>query len=473
VTTIVSGGGLVSPGGNLQPFPKSSVPLSAYGSDITLVDGLTVSYAHLWRTQLWVWIATSKMSRQIARLPLKLHRRTSNGRERVRTGPVADVLKRPWARGAPVDLKMAIALPALVHGNAALRKVRKAIGGPPIGVMPLAWSRLRVHGDANGPVEVWETDQPGHPRYIDPDDVIHIAWRGLDGPIGLSPLAALATTVAIEDAATRAQVANWRNGARPPSAIEPGDGWMALEREEREALYANLRTDVDALYGGPDNSGKPAVMPYGVKWNAIGHTAVEAELIAQRKLTREEVGSCYDVPPPLMGLLERSTFNNITELHSMFYVTVLGPWLTMIVEQLGAQWLDDPSVRDDDVYLEFDLSEVLKGDLLKRAQALALQISYGVLTIDEAREIENRATFGLPETSKPLYPSNLLTPVGAGSSAPPSDDQVKDAAQALANMGEPDVQKLLVQSGGSVVEAIFALAGVSSNGSHSESDDDE
>jgi HK97 family phage portal protein len=456
---VLQSGGQLRPGGDRQPFPKSSVPLSQYGAGglIELLgDGRTVSFAELYRSQLWIAVVVHKLSRQISRLPLKTYKRAGNGdRQRIRGGRLPALLAKPFPRGGPTHLKQAIALPALVNGNSALRKARDAAGTPPIRLEPLAWGSMRVHGERTAPVELWETSQPGQPRYIDPDDVVHVAWRGLDGPIGISPLQQLAVTIAIEDAAQRYQKSMLANSARPPSAIEASEAFLGWNPDERRELMELLREDADALYAGPDNGGRPAVLPPGLKWNAVGHTAVEAELISQRKLTREEIAACYDVPPPLVALLEKSTFNNITELHRMLYVTVLGPWLDLIEETLQCQLIDPEPAFRGDFYVEFDLSEVLKGDVLQRAQAIALQIGYGVLTIDEARELENRPRFGLPETSLPLYPSNNLTPVGRGQ---PSDGDVQDAARAAAAMDEQQIARLLAQSGGSMVDAILAIA---------------
>lgn len=476
-----TGGELVTVGGGLQPFPRSSVPLAQFGDGggagaLSLVgDGLTVSYARLYRTQLWVAIAVNKLMRQVSRLPLKAYRRTPDGRERIRTGRLAELLERPFPMGGPTHLKQAIILPALVHGNAALRKARQTAGGPPVRLEPLAWSQMRVHGDEGAPVEMWETTQSGQPRYIDPADVVHVAWRGIDGPIGISPLQQLAVTIRIEDAAQRYQQALFANGARTPSAITADKEFLGLDRDERQELMRNLRADVTELYAGPENAGRPALLPPGLEWKPIGQTAVEAELIDQRKITREEVAACYDVSPPLIGLLERSTFNNITELHRMLYVTVLGPWLDLIEDSIKAQLIDFEPVFRGDVWVEFDLSEVLKGDTLQRAQALALQIGYGVLTIDEAREIENRPRFGLPETSRPLYPANNLKPVGLAAQVDQTAvEDVQQAARAIAAMGESDVRALLSASGGSVTDAIFELAGVSTNGHTSQpAGDDE
>lgn len=474
MTVLVSNGGLVLAGGDYQPFPRSSVPLSIYGDGFgsleLLGDGRTVSYGDIYRRQLYVAVMTNKIARQISRLPLKAYRRNRDGdRERLRDDRLAGLLKTPFPRGGPTHLKQAIALPALVHGNSALRKVRDRPGAPPSRLDPIAWGTLRLHGDRNGPVEVWETSQVGQPRFIDPDDIVHFAWRGLDGPVGVSPLQQLGVTLSIEDAAQRHQQAMFRNGARPPSAITADREFLGIDRTERQELMAQLRQDVNDIYAGPENSGKPAVLPPGLDWKGIGHTAVEAALIDQRRLAREEIGAIYDVPPPLVGLLEKSTFNNITELHRMLYVTVLGPWLTLIEETIWAQLIaTEPAFRGD-IWVEFDLSEVLKGDTLQRAQAIALQIGYGVLTIDEARDIENRRRFNLPETRVPLYPANNLKPVGLpyqNGQQQPSDSDVQDAARALAEMDEAQVARLLANSGGSPVDAILDLAHTPSLNGH-------
>lgn len=455
---VLQSGGQLRPGGDHQPFPRSSVPLSQYaGHGVELLgDGRTISYEELYRTQLYVGVMVHKITRQIARLPLKTYKRTATGdRERVRGGRLPALLRNPFPRGGGTHLKQAIAMPALINGNSALRKARDAPGTPPVRLEPLAWGSLRVHGDRTAPVDLWETAQPGQPRYIGPDDVVHVAWRGLDGPIGISPLRQLAVTIAIEDAAQRYQKSMLANSARPESAIEVSDAFLGWDPEQREAHLAMLREDVTYLHAGPDNGGRPAVLPAGMKWNAIGHTAAEAELINQRKLSREEIAACYDIPPPLIALLEKSTFNNITELHRMLYVTILGPWLSLIEETLQVQLIGPEPAFAGDLYIEFDLSEVLKGDTLQRAQALALQIGYGVLTIDEAREIENRPRFNLPETSRPLYPGNNLKPVGL---TQPSDGDVQNAATAAAQMDDQQLARLLASCGGSMVDAILAIA---------------
>jgi hypothetical protein len=48
------------------------------------------------------------------------------------------------------------------------------------------------------------------------------------------------------------------NGARPPSAITVDKEFLGSRRPSARLMLANLREDVDnAIYAGPDNSGRP------------------------------------------------------------------------------------------------------------------------------------------------------------------------------------------------------------------------
>ena len=53
-------------------------------------------------------------------------------------------------------------------------------------------------------------------------------------------------------------------------------------------------------------------------------TAEEAQYIETRKLNREEVCAAYDVPPPVVHILDRATFSNITEQMRSMYRDTMG-----------------------------------------------------------------------------------------------------------------------------------------------------
>lgn len=404
---VTEGDRLVTLGGRPSWLKRPSVPLAQYGSgSVPLIgEGRTISFARLYREQLWVAVAVNKLTRQVARLPLKLYTKDSQGlKQRVGGHALNDALRSPRPRSGPAQLKQWLTQPTLVHGNSVVRKLRPRPGAPPTGFEPLDWRYLIAHGEEGGPVEMWETSQPGKPRFLDPDDVIHTAWESGDGPFGVSPLQQLGVTIAIEDAAQRYAQANLRNAARPSGAVViPAE--VKTTREERDEYKAEIRE----LYAGPDKAFQVPVLGGGMKWEEFGGSAKEAELIDTRRLGREEMAAVYDIPPPLIGILDKATYSNIDTQHGMLYTDTLGPWLSLEQDVLQAQLIDsEPVWAQAGLFVEYDLSEVLKGALRERADALRTQIESGVLTVNEARQIENRPRYEHDNADTPHLPRNNL-----------------------------------------------------------------
>jgi HK97 family phage portal protein len=277
-------------------------------------------------------------------------------------------------------------------------------------------------------------------RSISADVAIHAKWWSPLGPEGVSPLRQLGTTLAIEDAATRYQRAQFRNGARPPSAIVADTEFLSLDKETRDVLLEQLREDVTRLYAGPENQGRPALLPPGLDWKPVGHTSREAELIEQRYIDGEEVGAVYQIPAPFLNDLRRATFSNITELRQVAYTDGLGPPLVIIEQALTAVWQE--LSRETDVYVEFDFAGVLRGDFLKEVNALRAAIGVGLMTPNEGRSVMNRPKSDEPRASQLWMPWNNLQPMGE---APPPNraarrQQQQQQARVEANAEDGDAE---------------------------------
>lgn len=414
-------------------FDPSMFPVSLElgGASLLLVDGQQVSYARLFATQPWVAAAVMRMLTWAVRVPLKVYRRTGeDSRERLRAAdhPLAASIDSPWDGGYPAALTMALLGPMLVHGN-SITEVEEGRSGAirfnardwryltpikPFRDVISGWKVAADPGDGGGP---GRQELP-----LSADQVLHAAWWSPLGPVGTSPLQQLGTTLAIEDAAQRYQRAQFRRGARPPSAITASEQFLTLDRDTRDLLLAQLREDVTALYAGPENAGRPALLPPGLDWKPVGHTAVEAELIDQRYVAREEVAGVYQIPPPALGDLRRATYSNITELRQVAYTDGLGPPLVIIEQVITAQ-LIRRLLREDDVYVEYDFGGVLRGDLLKEINALRAAIGSALLTPNEGRAVLNRPRSTAPAMDDFFLPFNNLAPIGT----PPARKQQQPA----------------------------------------------
>lgn len=412
----------------------SSVPF-AYGSDgnafarsITLAGERNVSFARLFATQPWIAAAVTRMQTWAVRVPLKAYRRTGDdSRERLapKDHPLAAAIVSPWQRGSQAQLVQSLLGPVLVHGN-SLTDVDQGAGDQ-IQFVPKDWRRtipLFVLNELMG----WQYNEgEGEPTPIGLDTAVHIAWWSPLSQLGISPLYQLGITLQIEDAAQRYERGLFNNGARPPSVITMSDAYLGYDPAEKAEITKNLRADITALHAGPDNAGRTPLLPPGLDWKIAGHSAVEAELIAQRQVAREEIAAVYTIPPPMLGILDHATYSNVQVMREMSYTDALGPRLVVIEQAINAQVVAG-LLREDDIFVEFDFAGVLRGDRLKEIQALREGISIGLLTPNEGRSILNYPQTDDALANKQWMPRNNLRPIDEppyltrGGTIVPSDD---------------------------------------------------
>jgi hypothetical protein len=111
-----------------------------------------------------------------------------------------------------------------------------------------------------------------------------------------------------------------------------------------------------------------------------------------------------------VGILDRATFSNVTELHKALYTDALGPRLTLI-EEAFQTWLVDAEPSWDGLFVEFNTNEVLKADPAQRFQTHLVAQQAGVTTINERRRAENLPAIDDPLADAVMVPLNML-PVG-------------------------------------------------------------
>lgn len=431
------------------------------GSPIELVGGLTISHDAIYRQQPWIRAIIDKLSHGIGRLPAKTFREatgTNGARARVRFGEHrgADLVHRPFAGGTPFLFWGRIVHDVAKEGRGYAVLLRPRPSAPPNEAVPVAFRCVRpkfgTNPDGSKVLLAWEVSIGGVRRILHPDDVVVFQF-----PSGISPLASLARTVAMEDASQRAAIASFSNGIRPSGIVSLDPGVLGQrEGKMTKTQLEYLRDELTTEHGGVDNRFRLAAINAAIRWTPLAHTAQEAEMIAHRKLNREEACGVYDMPPPVVHILDRATYSNIDEQHRMLYMDTMGPWLTMLEQTWNAAVYQHPAHEADlgGVYLEFDLDGVLRGDLASRADAYTKLIRNG-FTLNEIRGLENLPRIEHPLADAVFVPRDLL-PIGEGIPADLGDLSIAASRLGLAKqysvISDDEVRGLLNRIGADLDE---------------------
>ena len=352
------------------PFTPTTTSDWFYGYERARV---AAGYDLLYRRQLWVGVVVGKRARGTARLPLKVYLRDELNRPEARAGdPYAALLRNPCPGVSPFRFWEWTSATYDVFGEAFWLKQRDR-GGRPYALRPL-------HPTAMTPREGrWDFDN-GAVRMdrIDPADLVHFkTYHPTDSTRGLSSLEQLRDTLENERAARTATSAFWANGARPGFALTHPSNLS-------EAAQTRLRAQWEQSYSGARNAGKTIILEEGMEAKVLQLTQEDAQYVETRKLNREEVCAAYDVPPPVVHILDHATYSNITEQMRSMYRDTMAPHLKGFESDLDTQ-LRAPDFAED-VYAEFLMDEVLRGDFEQRAAAYK---AADYMTVAEKRRAEN------------------------------------------------------------------------------------
>lgn len=365
-----------------------SAPLPMPRSSIRLADDFTPDYAAIWRSQGSVRTVVDFLGRNIASLGLHTFRRVSdNDRERLLAHGLAVLIGRPNPATTRYRLIDALIRDYAIYDRAYWLKsiyegdVRGLVRLPPARVTPVGGSWLWP--------EAFEVSGDKGSRTYAADQVVHFRGYDPDGDLaGCSPIESLRRVLAEEFEAGRMREQTLRNGARASGYIErpaPQPGQTGWSKEARDRFARSWRAQYTG--GGPEAGGTP-ILEDGMKFVPASQTAKDLQYVETRKLTREEVAAAYFIPPTMVGVMDSATFSNIKEQHKHLYQDTLGPWLSMICEEIALQLL--PDFEDSDgVYVEFNLEEKMRGSFEEQAAQLQAATGGPWMTRNEARAMRN------------------------------------------------------------------------------------
>lgn len=316
------------------------------------------------------------ISSVLASLPVYVYRTTDTGRTELTGHPLTRLIRQPWGMMTWCDWCEWLMSSVLLQGN-ALAEVISDNAGRVTGLRPIPWQNAapvvlpsnRLAFD----VSMWPDWQ--RRRLLD-TEVFYLKDRSDDGFTGRSRISRSPDVIGNASSLQEFSANAWENQAAPSGAIE-------LQAPLSQDSFDRLRARVEARYSGTSNARRVLILDNNAKWSSISVSPEDAEVLASRRFTVEELCRLFQVPPPIVQSYEFNTFTNSQQAALWFAQFSLMPWVKKIEAEFHRS-----VIIGNDVELNVDMSGLMRGDYAARWAAYAIARANDILSVDEIRDAE-------------------------------------------------------------------------------------
>ena len=391
-----------------------------------------------------VFSCISLIASDIAKMPLRMMRRDSNGIwKESSSGKAAAIYRRPNAYQNRIQFFECWLNSKLCHGNTIALKIRNT-RGEITELRILDWNKVTplVADDGSVFYQINPDNMAGGESSVTVParEVIHDRFNCLFHPlVGLSPVYAAGLAAMQGHHIQQNSAFFFRNGSKPSGVIEvPGN----ITEENARVLKANW----DTGYTG-ENAGKTGLLSNGAKYNPVSMSADDAKVVEQLQMSAKIVCSAFHVPAYKAGIGELPSYDNIEALEQQYY----SQCLQTLIESIELL-LDEAFELEGDTGTEFDVSALLRMDSERRIKTLGEGVKNTILTPNEARRSEN-----LPPVTggDELYLQQQNFSLGALARRDASDDPFGKSSQSSPPSTYSDEGKALSDAEQSAAKAMI------------------
>jgi HK97 family phage portal protein len=375
------------------PAQRMSVGAPSYGmmpqlGSITSASGAQISQGTA-MTVSTVYACVNRLATDLARCSPVLFRSETDGSKTRVEHPIAKLFQKPNRQQTWFEFDRQMWTGYLLRGN-AYAAIRRDGKGDPVELIPINPDAVLVLEASDGSIfynvnriGLWQMSMlGGFPSAIPSEDMFHLRDLTFNSLVGASNIGlardAIGLTMALEQQASR-----WiANGARPST-------WLKTNKTLSEPAAKRLKTQFDDLHSGYQNTGKTVVLEDGIEPVALQLTSVDLQFIEQRKMQPEEVCRFFGMPPHKVGVGAegRGASQNLAAQDQDYVNSAI----TQRVVNFEQRFAWTFGLHADDVFVERDLSQLLRADVMTRANVSRINILSGKTTSNE-----ERLTDGLP-----------------------------------------------------------------------------
>lgn len=342
--------------------------------------------------QATVYACVNLLAESVASLPLRIYERTAKGRMEDVDHPLFWLLSvEPNPEMTAFTLLENMTGCLALTGNAYAELIENRAGDI-AGIYPLhplhtepfragsamvAWNGMPIAAGAIA----YKTTQGmpnGQWRIIAAERVIHPRLFSFDGLKGASPIEQARQGIGLARAAEKYGARFFGNDSRP------GGVMIFKGPKPDEKTQLSWRESWERSQGG-ENQGKTAFLSGDWDYKQIGISPEQAQFLLTRQFQRTEIAALWRIPPHMVGDTTRLSNNNAEQQSLNFVTDTLRPYLCRIENEFIRKCIPRQGRNANRHYIEFDVSERLRGDFKSTMEGIQVGRISGVFTSNDGR----------------------------------------------------------------------------------------
>lgn len=327
-----------------------------------------------------VWACVNFIAGSIAQLPCDVRRKKSNGKgsDSQPDNPAYWLLdRRPNPDMSAVTFRQLFIYHVCIYGN-FYAEIERDRAGRPINLWPIDPVRVVPIRDGAGKL-TYKCMNVGGEVYIDALDMFHIPGLGYDGVVGFSVVEFAARSIGVSVASEEYGSAFFANSGVPSSVVQHP---KHLSAGAQKRLEEHLKQSSS----GPYNSQDTLILEEGMEYKVIGLPPEQAQFLATRRFTVEDICRWFNVPPSKVGHFEKISYNSAEQLSLDVISECLMPWIKKFEQESDYKLLTNNWAG---LYTKIDLRGLMRTTHADRAKYYRDLNGIGVLSINDILELED------------------------------------------------------------------------------------
>lgn len=354
-----------------------------------------------------------RISGDVASVPLKLIQETGDRQKRAaRDHNVWKVLNvRANPEQTAMDFREMVTSFMLSAGNGYAEIVRDQ-SAEIRELWPITPHRVTLKRTETGTLFYLVRNTDGTDRAVPAENMLHLRSFTRDGIMGLDVIEQMREAIGLNLALEEYSARFFGQGTAASGFLKyPGH----LKDEDRD----RLNSDWVAKNSGLRSMHRTLILEEGMDWVQNSVSPEAAQMIESRKFTVSEISRIWQIPPHLVGDLERATFSNVEQQFLEYLILTLRHHYVRW-EQVGNWRLLLPSERDAGFFLKHNTAALLSATLKERLESYAIAIANGIFSPNDARDSEDLNAY--PGGDVYVLPLNFA-PISEAGELPESTDE--------------------------------------------------